>query len=431
MVKVNTKKKVIERRLKKEGLLDIVNMVGTTSDRVGEDTYLVGDVVKNVLTNQKDNALTFVSSDPKKVMDAIADDIEEVTTERPKIFNIDSFTKKMVVGGTGIEVSDPIKEIWSLSSLEPKKEKGNFLDDALGRTFTIDALALGTQAKNFLDVVDYTGKGVSDLGRKILRTPLDADEMMRNDPAIMLEVARLSACDNFKIAEDVRDAIKDRVNHIDRLSVDVIREEMDQGILCGKYIATMDKLNLMEEVLPEIGDMKRHKSGSGIVEFNHTIQVSKGLPKERIIRWVGLLHDLGIITREEKHAKEGKEIALSVLERFKFPEEDKCHIAEMVGRHKALKPYVYRNVPEEEVKGFILDNEPFLDEIFTFAVADKWGHWNKKKQTKKIKLIKKFKKQVNRNIKEMCEEDILPPTSRLCGNDELPEDFSYCSLIDD
>jgi len=51
-------------------------------------------------------------------------------------------------------------------------------------------------------IEDFTGKGLSDLEAKVIRTPQDPLKMMLEDPLRVLRIVRFANRFNFKMSED-------------------------------------------------------------------------------------------------------------------------------------------------------------------------------------------------------------------------------------
>lgn len=71
---------------------------------------------------------------------------------------------------------------------------GTPLEDALRRDFTINALFYNIDTQ---EVEDWTEKGISDIERKILRTPLAPLITFKDDPLRVLRCFRFKSRFNF------------------------------------------------------------------------------------------------------------------------------------------------------------------------------------------------------------------------------------------
>lgn len=84
---------------------------------------------------------------------------------------------------------------------------GTPLEDAQRRDFTINALFYNLQTGK---VEDYTGQGVDDLKKGLLRTPASATVTFNDDPLRALRAARFAARFNLKLHPDIIAAARTR-----------------------------------------------------------------------------------------------------------------------------------------------------------------------------------------------------------------------------
>ena len=83
---------------------------------------------------------------------------------------------------------------------------GTLEDDLIRRDFTLNAMALD-ENEELIDLFD----GMSDLQKKVLRTPLLAHITLLDDPLRMLRALRFSITKGFTIHPDIYEAMKDKL----------------------------------------------------------------------------------------------------------------------------------------------------------------------------------------------------------------------------
>eukprot|EP00472_Partenskyella_glossopodia_P011563 CAMPEP_0197530558 /NCGR_PEP_ID=MMETSP1318-20131121/32214_1 /TAXON_ID=552666 /ORGANISM="Partenskyella glossopodia, Strain RCC365" /LENGTH=589 /DNA_ID=CAMNT_0043086449 /DNA_START=108 /DNA_END=1880 /DNA_ORIENTATION=+ len=114
-------------------------------------------------------------------------------------------TATFSIFGVHIDVNNLRSEEYAESSRIPTTRLGTAEEDASRRDFTVNALFYNINEER---VEDLTGKGLIDLEKKILRTPLEALQTFIDDPLRVLRAIRFSARFGFALAADLTQAAK-------------------------------------------------------------------------------------------------------------------------------------------------------------------------------------------------------------------------------
>ena len=109
-------------------------------------------------------------------------------------------TATMTVLGFSVDFVNLRTEEYCLYSRIPAARFGNPYEDASRRDFTINSLFLNLRSWR---LEDLTGRGLADLARKVVATPLAPRETLLDDPLRLLRAARFAARLGFGLCGDL------------------------------------------------------------------------------------------------------------------------------------------------------------------------------------------------------------------------------------
>ena len=154
----------------------------------------------------------------------------EANPEKSK--HLETVTTK--VFGLDVDLVNLRKEEYAENSRNPTMEFGTPAEDALRRDATVNALFYNLSSH---EVEDFTGKGLDDMEKKIIRTPLSPYQTFKDDPLRVLRCIRFAARLGYSIDveaqkamgdESIKNALKLKISR-ERVGIEV--EKMLKGLL--------------------------------------------------------------------------------------------------------------------------------------------------------------------------------------------------------
>ncbi|KDD75799.1 hypothetical protein H632_c494p1 [Helicosporidium sp. ATCC 50920] len=115
-------------------------------------------------------------------------------------------TARTKVLGQWLDLVNLRSEEYASGSRIPVVREGTPLQDALRRDFTVNALFYNLHSRS---VEDFTGRGLADLRRGLIKTPLPPKETFLDDPLRVLRALRFGARLGFDLDDDLLVAAAD------------------------------------------------------------------------------------------------------------------------------------------------------------------------------------------------------------------------------
>ncbi|WP_147677520.1 CCA tRNA nucleotidyltransferase [Algibacter pacificus] len=372
----------------KEALTNpIFKIIAQSAKELHLDSYVIGGFVRDFILKRgtaKDIDVVAIGDGIK-----LAKQVAKNLPNKPKVQVFKTYGTAMLrYDDIEIEFVGARKESYTEDSRNPSVENGSLQDDQNRRDFTINALALNLSETYFGDLLDPFG-GVSDLKKKIIRTPLNPDITYSDDPLRMMRAIRFATQLNFTIEEKSLEAITKNCDRIKIITKERIVTELNK-ILESETpsigFLLLEKTKLLQYILPEITALKgidevegqRHKDN-----FYHTLEVVDNIAKHTDnlwLRWAALLHDIGKAPTKRfskkvgwtfhGHEFEGSKMVYHLFKRLKMPLNDKMKFVQKMVFMSSRPIVLAQDVTDSAVRRLVFDAGDYVEDLMTLCEAD-------------------------------------------------------------
>lgn len=390
----------------------IFPLLGRVADELGLDCYVIGGYVRDrIMERDFKNDIDIV------VVGSGISFAEQVgaTLDVPVALYRNFGTAMLKVEDLQIEVVGARRESYRADSRKPLVEDGTLEDDQNRRDFTINALALALNKRNFGQLLDPFD-GLGDIKKQLIRTPLDPDITFSDDPLRMMRAIRFATQLGFRIDPDALEAIYRNRERIGIISRERIIDELNKIIESPKPSVGFKLLldtGLLELIFPEMAQLQ----GVEIVEgkghkdnFYHTLEVLDNVAEvsdNLWLRWAAIMHDIAkpATKRFEPghgwtfhgHEDKGARMVPKLFANLKLPLNEKMKfVQKLVQLH--LRPIVLaqETVTDSAVRRLLFEAGDDIDSLMQLCHADVTtkNEYKKRKYRQNFELVKQKLKDV-------------------------------------
>ena len=414
----------------------IFKTISNVAGKIDQQAFVIGGYVRDQILKRETKDIDIVTLGSGI---ELAKKTAKVLNCSPvKIFK--NFGTAMInVGEIEVQFVGARKESYRKNSRNPVVEDGTIEEDQNRRDFTINALAISLNKKDYGEFIDPFN-GTQDLNEKVLKTPLDPDITFSDDPLRMMRAIRFSSQLDFYIESSTLKAIQKNADRISIVAQERITEELNKIILSdqpSKGFKLLEETGLLKLIFLEfqllkgvdILEGKSHKDN-----FYHTLKVLDNiLPYSKgnlWLRWAALLHDIAkpntkrFNTKQgwtfHGHEDKGARMVPNIFRKLKLPLDHQMkYVQKLVLLH--LRPISLTNesITDSALRRLLFEAGNDLEDLMTLCQSD----ITSKNKEKKIKYLNRFE-QVKKKLRDLEDRDKIKNWQPPIGGKEIMETFN-------
>lgn len=259
-------------------------------------------------------------------------------------------TITVIIDGVGYEVTTYRIDGEYQDSRHPSEVlfTASLTEDLKRRDFTINAMAYNEKA-GLIDIFD----GAGDLKAGRIRCVGAARERFTEDALRILRAVRFSAQLGFTIEAETQQAIRQQAASLSRISAERIQVEVVKMLTSPhpQYLEQAWQLGITAVIMPEFDAMMATEQNNPHHCYNvgaHTLTALQQVESDKVLRLAVLLHDIGKpdtrstdesgIDHFYGHAETGREIAGRILRRWRFDNDTRGKVKELIKYHDYHPP---------------------------------------------------------------------------------------------
>jgi poly(A) polymerase len=396
---------------------DIFRLIGKKADELNVDAYVIGGYVRDIFLKRNSKDIDIMS---------VGRGIDLAEAVAAELKMLDKLVVYKNFGTALINYNDYIiefvgarKESYRSDSRKPIVEDGTLADDISRRDFTINAMAIAINKKNYGELVDKYN-GYNDLENLLLKTPLDPDITYTDDPLRMLRAIRFASQLNFYIDDASFHSIIKNADRVKILSKERVIDEVNKIILSpvpSKGFKLLFKTGILHHIFPEmvaLEGVEKQNGKSHKDNFYHTLQVLDNLSLNTDnlwLRWAAILHDIAkpATKRFEEgagwtfhgHEDLGARMVPGIFKRLSLPLNEKMkYVQKLVQLHLRPIALTKEHISDSAIRRLIFDAGNDLEDLMLLCNADITS-----KNEEKVKRYLKNFELVKEKIIQVEEKD--------------------------
>ena len=298
---------------------DIFKIIHHLADSRGLRVFVVGDFVRDCYLGRRCNDIEIVVEGDAVEFGRLVGGNIHAQVSYFKNYGVSTFEYQ----GDKLTFTNAQKGIFKRDERKQTLVPGTITDDLRLRDFTINALAISLNLHDFGSLIDIFD-GLNDINQGIIRTPLQPDNVFRDNPRLMLKAIRLVAqlstpSNRFSITSGCLVAIRKNADKVDLIAKERVSEELNKMLMCeipSTGIKILEELRILPKIIPALSRTKGVETVNGFNHedsFPHSLAVLDNIAKlekqqsyvntnslgikqgepNLWLRWAALLHEIG------------------------------------------------------------------------------------------------------------------------------------------
>ena len=231
--------------------------------------------------------------------------------------------------------------------------------------------------------------GIDDIGKKLIRTPLDPKITFDDDPLRILRAFRFASQLNFNVDESILKSAEELRDRLEIVSQERKTDEFLKILKSPKPSVGLKLLQItkvMEVIFPEISQMigvEQREEYHHKDVFYHTLEVVDNISKKTDnvwLRFAALVHDIakpktkkfveGTGWTFHGHEEFGARMMKSIFRRMKLPMNQLDYMEKLVRLHLRPIALVSDDVTDSAIRRLIVTADEDLEDLITLCRAD-------------------------------------------------------------
>ncbi len=307
----------------------------------GFNAYVVGGAVRDHLMGRNVNDYDVCTDALPKEVEAVFSDQRVIET------GLKHGTVTVIIGSSAIEITTFRTEGSYSDGRHPDSVDftRDIVKDLSRRDFTVNAIAY-SPSEGYIDPFG----GINDIESKTIRCVGDPIKRFSEDALRILRALRFSSTLCFDIESETSDAILSLKSNLSIVSRERVRDELKK-MICGDNVQRIMHVyrNVIAHIIPDIEstfDYSQNNPHHDFDLYTHTLKTVSNLPKDPILRFAGMLHDIAKprtnstdvdgVSHFYAHAHIGAEMSEDILRDLRFSNAEIKRIVTLIRHHDGV-----------------------------------------------------------------------------------------------